>query len=72
MMGPLMEMLGRRTPLILSGAMGTELERRGVDIGLPLWSANALVHQPDVVLQVLGTPAAQDRDGDIRRLDQSL
>ncbi len=52
MMGPLMEMLGRRTPLILSGAMGTELERRGVDIGLPLWSANALVHQPDVVLQI--------------------
>ncbi len=32
--------------------MGTELERRGVDIGLPFWSANALVHRPDVVLQI--------------------
>jgi S-methylmethionine-dependent homocysteine/selenocysteine methylase len=32
--------------------MGTELERRGVDIGLPFWSANALTHRPDVVLQI--------------------
>jgi S-methylmethionine-dependent homocysteine/selenocysteine methylase len=28
--------------LLLDGATGTELGRRGVDIGLPLWSANAL------------------------------
>jgi S-methylmethionine-dependent homocysteine/selenocysteine methylase len=31
-------------PLILDGATGTELNRRGQDTGLPLWSANALVH----------------------------
>ena len=30
-------------PLILDGATGTELNRRGVDTGLPLWSANALL-----------------------------
>lgn len=30
-------------PLILDGATGTELHRRGVDTGLPLWSANALL-----------------------------
>ncbi len=30
-------------PLILDGATGTELTRRGVDTGLPLWSANALM-----------------------------
>ncbi len=29
--------------LILDGATGTELARRGVDTGLPLWSANALL-----------------------------
>ncbi|MBV6395657.1 MAG: Homocysteine S-methyltransferase [Anaerolineales bacterium] len=29
--------------LILDGATGTELNRRGVDTGLPLWSANALM-----------------------------
>lgn len=35
--------LSQSTPLILDGATGTELDRRGVDIGLPLWSANALL-----------------------------
>ena len=29
--------------LLLDGATGTELDRRGVDTGLPLWSANALL-----------------------------
>jgi S-methylmethionine-dependent homocysteine/selenocysteine methylase len=32
--------------ILLDGAMGTELERRGVDTGLPLWSANALLQAP--------------------------
>ncbi len=35
--------LSQPTPLILDGATGTELDHRGVDIGLPLWSANALL-----------------------------
>jgi S-methylmethionine-dependent homocysteine/selenocysteine methylase len=30
-------------PTLLDGATGTELARRGVDTGLPLWSANALL-----------------------------
>ena len=30
-------------PIFLDGATGTELTRRGVDTGLPLWSANALL-----------------------------
>ncbi|MBL8061432.1 MAG: homocysteine S-methyltransferase family protein [Anaerolineales bacterium] len=33
--------------LILDGATGTELNRRGVDTGLPLWSANALMNAGD-------------------------
>jgi methionine synthase I (cobalamin-dependent) len=33
--------------LILDGATGTELHRRGVDTGLPLWSANALLNDKD-------------------------
>jgi S-methylmethionine-dependent homocysteine/selenocysteine methylase len=32
---------------ILDGATGTELNRRGVDTGLPLWSANALLNERD-------------------------
>jgi len=35
--------LRQASPLILDGATGTELNRRGVDTGLPLWSANALL-----------------------------
>jgi homocysteine S-methyltransferase len=38
--------------VILDGAMGTELARRGVDTGLPLWSANALLRAPEVVRQI--------------------
>jgi S-methylmethionine-dependent homocysteine/selenocysteine methylase len=30
-------------PILLDGATGTELNRRGIDTGLPMWSANALV-----------------------------
>jgi len=36
-------------PLLLDGATGTELERRGVPTGLPLWSAPALIEHPQVV-----------------------
>jgi len=36
-------------PLLLDGALGTELERRGVDCTLPLWSAHALLGAPDLV-----------------------
>ncbi len=36
-------------PLLLDGATGTELERRGARCELPLWSARALVEAPDLV-----------------------
>lgn len=32
-------------PVLIDGATGTELARRGVDTGLPLWSANALLSE---------------------------
>ncbi|MEC9373427.1 MAG: homocysteine S-methyltransferase family protein [Planctomycetota bacterium] len=35
--------------LILDGATGTELNRRGVDTSLPLWSARALIEAPDTL-----------------------
>jgi S-methylmethionine-dependent homocysteine/selenocysteine methylase len=41
-------------PLLLDGATGTELQRRGVDTGLPLWSARALIAAPAArVLQAI-------------------
>ena len=41
-----------RKPLLLDGATGTELDRRGVAIDLPLWSALALIEAPDEVRAV--------------------
>jgi S-methylmethionine-dependent homocysteine/selenocysteine methylase len=38
--------------LLLDGATGTELERRGVRTALPLWSAHALVEAPEVVERI--------------------
>jgi homocysteine S-methyltransferase len=35
--------------LLLDGATGTELVRRGVDISLPLWSARAIIDAPQVL-----------------------
>ncbi len=41
------------TPLLLlDGATGTEFDRRGVDIGMPLWSAQAIFNAPDVLKEV--------------------
>lgn len=42
----------RRGWLVLDGAMGTELERRGLAAPLPLWSAGALLSAPDAVAAV--------------------
>jgi S-methylmethionine-dependent homocysteine/selenocysteine methylase len=49
---PLASLLAQRRVLILDGAIGTELERRGMDTGLPLWSARVLLDAPDVLLQI--------------------
>jgi S-methylmethionine-dependent homocysteine/selenocysteine methylase len=38
--------------IILDGAMGTELTRRGVDTTLPLWSCSALDSAPQIVQQI--------------------
>jgi S-methylmethionine-dependent homocysteine/selenocysteine methylase len=39
-------------PILLDGATGTELNRRGVNTDLPLWSANALLTAPAVLTQI--------------------
>ncbi len=38
--------------LLRDGATGTELDRRGGDIGLPLWSARAIIDAPEVLGEV--------------------
>ena len=46
--------LAQPRQLILDGATGTELNRRNVNTGLPLWSANALLNDHDAkILQAI-------------------
>ena len=42
----------RSRPLILDGALGTELERRGFETTLPLWSAKALIENPGLIWEI--------------------
>jgi S-methylmethionine-dependent homocysteine/selenocysteine methylase len=44
--------LDEAVPIVLDGATGTELERRGVSTPLPLWSARALLEAPDVLERI--------------------
>jgi S-methylmethionine-dependent homocysteine/selenocysteine methylase len=44
--------IGGGPALLLDGATGTELERRGVRTPLPAWSAPALLEHPDVILAI--------------------
>jgi S-methylmethionine-dependent homocysteine/selenocysteine methylase len=48
----LADRLRGREPLLLDGATGTELERRGARTGLPLWSATALLEAPALVREI--------------------
>jgi S-methylmethionine-dependent homocysteine/selenocysteine methylase len=45
-------MLSQRRLLLLDGAMGTELQRRGCAVELPLWSAHALFDSPELVAAI--------------------
>jgi len=38
--------------LVLDGATGTELERRGAPCSLPLWSSGGLLHTPELVGEI--------------------
>ncbi len=51
-MGLISDLLKKQAVIILDSAMGTELESRGVDISLPLWSARALFEKPDTIRQI--------------------
>ncbi len=49
---PLQSRLRQKIPMLMDGAMGTEILRRGVSTTLPLWSAEALLTRGEVVQQI--------------------
>ena len=51
-MESILERLNQPKPILLDGATGTELNRRGVNISLPLWSAAAIESAPDVLRHI--------------------
>jgi homocysteine S-methyltransferase len=51
-MNTFLERLTRPEPLVLDGATGTEINRRGVETTLPLWSAGALRTHPALVRDI--------------------
>lgn len=51
-MSSFLQRLADPRPIILDGATGTELERRGVDTSTPIWSAMALLDAPELVEQI--------------------
>lgn len=50
--GVIADWLARHGHLVLDGALGTELARRGADIDDPLWSARLLIERPELIREV--------------------
>jgi S-methylmethionine-dependent homocysteine/selenocysteine methylase len=50
--GALRERLRAGPPILLDGALGTELERRGAPAAIPLWSTHALLFRPELVCAI--------------------
>lgn len=46
------ELLSRNSPLLLDGGLGRELRYRGVEVPPTIWSAGALMTDPEVVRQI--------------------
>ena len=51
-MNPIQSRLQAHAPLILDGALATELERKGCNLNDSLWSAKILIEQPELIQQV--------------------
>ncbi|WP_223809784.1 homocysteine S-methyltransferase [Sulfurospirillum multivorans] len=52
MMNPIEKILEKQKVLIIDGAFGTELERKGYDINDSLWSAKFLMEKPEAIAEV--------------------
>ncbi len=51
-MDPFEILLSQSKAVLLDGATGTELSRRGFDVDRPGWSANAILEAPDLLLSI--------------------
>ncbi|WRP07668.1 homocysteine S-methyltransferase [Rossellomorea aquimaris] len=51
-LNPIDAILQKHSPLILDGALATELESQGFDLNDPLWSARILFEKPEAIAKV--------------------
>lgn len=51
-MASFVEFVSKRPYVVLDGALATELEARGCDLNSALWSAETLIHKPELIYQV--------------------
>jgi len=51
-MEKLIKELSKGKKILLDGGVGTEIQRKGVKTPLPLWSAKALITNPEIVRQI--------------------
>ncbi|WP_082235326.1 homocysteine S-methyltransferase [Halobacillus massiliensis] len=49
---PIDSILKKFSPIILDGALATELEKQGFDLDDPLWSARVLMENPDAIAKI--------------------
>ena len=51
-LNPIEDILRRQKVLVVDGASGSELERKGHDINDSLWSARLLIENPDAIIEL--------------------
>ncbi|WP_437228020.1 homocysteine S-methyltransferase family protein [Planctomicrobium sp. SH661] len=52
MRSPILKRLESSSPLLMDGATGTELSRRGIDLNTPSWTAGVILDNPEVLWQI--------------------
>ncbi|AXF84834.1 Homocysteine S-methyltransferase [Ephemeroptericola cinctiostellae] len=51
-MNPIQNLLTHQRVIVIDGALGTELERKGCDLNDALWSSKVLIDNPDIVKDI--------------------
>ncbi len=51
-MNPLAQVLAHQSLIVIDGALGTELERKGCDLNDALWSSKVLLDRPEVIEEI--------------------
>ena len=51
-MNPIQNLLTHQRVIVIDGALGTELERKGCDLNDALWSSKVLIDNPNIIKEI--------------------